>query len=584
MVSILTWLLAGLVLYTLVAMFLRDRGLLPASVKVSGPVTTIHTRRGRALLDWLARPRRFWRAWGNLGLGVAVVVMVGSFLMVAFSVAATLERPEPTALTQPQNALVIPGVNEFLPLAAAPYIVAGLVIGLVVHEGGHGLMCRVGDIDIESMGLVFLTVVPMGAFVEPDEESQRAADRGPTTRMFAAGVTNNFAVALLGFLLLFGPVAGSLAVVQGAHVSGTLSGGPAATAGIQPGDVITAVDGSPVGSDDALGPALADATGPVTEVTLQEGGTVDVRRTLVVEEAPPDSPVPLNSTVTAVNGTAVYTEAGLLAAIADREVARLSTSAGTVTLPMGALALVTPGGPLSTQGPPANASVVLTRIDGERVRSRAELADVLDATRGGETVAVVAYRNGTRETYEVTLGTAEDGTGLLGVRLPAGTTGLGFDDFGAKLYPADYILGALAGAGDGGLAAVGFLRRVLIALLLPFLGAATGAGVNFAGFIGVSTNFFTAAGPLAFLGTGGVFALANLLFWTAWVNLVIGQFNCVPMFPLDGGHILRTSTEAIVARLPVSNRQALTKVVTVTVGLSMIGGLLFVIFGPQLLS
>ncbi|MFC6724756.1 site-2 protease family protein, partial [Halobium palmae] len=179
----------------LLALFLDSRGLIPDSVRIQGPLVTVHTKRGRVLLDRLAAPRRFWRAWSNVGVGIALVVMVGTFFLLLWRGLSILQNPPaPTAVNQPRNFLVIPGVNDFLPLSVAPEIVLGLLIGLVVHEGGHGLLCRVERIDIESMGLVLLTLLPIGAFVEPDERSQRSASRGARTRMFAAGVTNNFAL------------------------------------------------------------------------------------------------------------------------------------------------------------------------------------------------------------------------------------------------------------------------------------------------------------------------------------------------------------------------------------------------------
>ncbi|PSP49754.1 hypothetical protein BRC67_10525 [Halobacteriales archaeon QH_3_68_24] len=235
MVSTLTWVLAGLALYTVGVMALRARGMLPESVRVSGPIVTLHTGRGRDFLDGLAAPRRFWRAWGNFGVGAAIVIMVGAGLAVFASALAAVQEPERSTIRNPQNVLVIPGVNDFLPLAAAPEIVFGLVLGLVVHEGGHGLLCRVEDIEIDSMGLAFLAFIPVGAFVQPDEESRNGASRGSQTRMFAAGVTNNFFVTFLAFLLLFGPVSGSIAAAAGVPVGSSVDGGPADRAGVEYG-------------------------------------------------------------------------------------------------------------------------------------------------------------------------------------------------------------------------------------------------------------------------------------------------------------------------------------------------------------
>jgi len=584
MVQPLTWVLVGLLVYTVVVMGLRARGMLPDAIRVSGPITTLHTKRGRAFLTRLARPKRFWRAYANVGVGVGLVVMTVSFVFILVSGLASLES-EPTVLNQPRNALVIPGVNQFIPLSVTPYVVVGLAIGLVVHEGGHGLLCRVEDIDIESMGLAFLTVIPIGAFVEPDEESRAAADRGAQVRMFTAGVTNNFAVGALCLLLLFGPVAGSIAVVDGYPVSGTLRGGPADQAGIESGDVVTAIDGTAVSAPADLAGVLADTAGREVTIAFRDGREVTVERRLVVSGAPAGSPVGVNSTVTAVNGTAVHTVSGFRTAIEDRPVARLSTSGGDVTLPMGALVQVTEGGRLAGEGAPAGESLVVTSVGGQRIETSGELGSAIADAGQGETVEVVAYDDAGRHTYTVSLGGGDAGAAL-GVGLgQAGTTGLTFSELGVEAFPAGYFLDMLGGDAGQQTGAPGALGvQLLIFLFLPFLGIVPGFGTGFAGFVGVASNFYTAAGPLAILGTGGVFLLANVLFWTAWINIIVGQFNLIPAFPLDGGHILRASTESVVARLPVSRKRVLTRAITVSIGLLMLVGILLGLFGPRLLA
>lgn len=582
MVSTLVWVLAGVVLYSLVATALSARGVLPDAVRISGPITTIHTERGKEFLTRLAGPKRFWRAWANVGVGMTLVVMAGMFLSLIVTAAIALTSPtQQTALNQPRNFLVIPGVNDFLPLSVAPEIVFGLLVGLVIHEGGHGLLCRVEGIDISSMGLALFTLIPVGAFVEPDEEGQRNAERGAQTRMFAAGVTNNFAITAVAFALLFGPVVGSIAVAPGIPVGGALPGTPADAADVGEGDVIVAVAGQNVTNESEFDSALAGANRTV-EVTLKDGTQTTVRRSVVVTSVVQGSPLDKGATIQRVNGTPVTTERAFHAAVANRTTARLTTDKGTATITVGARATVMPDGPLSnTSAAPGGESIVITRLGGERTPNTSALSAALGGTNPGETVPVVAVVEGERRRYSVTLGTNEQrGSGFLGVRLQPGTNGIVVNDFGIDTYPATTFLTLLSGDAGGGSVLVSLFR--LISLPLASV-AIPGLGYNFAGFVGSNSEFYTITGPLSFLG-GGVFVLANVLFWTGWVNINLAIFNCIPAYPLDGGHILRTSTEAIVSRLPVGSRETLTGAVTTAVSLTMLAALVVMVFGPSLLT
>ncbi|HVL88132.1 MAG TPA: site-2 protease family protein [Candidatus Thermoplasmatota archaeon] len=238
--------LAALNLYLVVLLVLRFRG------KLSGPNFELalgacilwRTEKGLRLMDRLARAKSFWRVAGDVGVVATIVAGAGIFALLLFQlwIFATNPVVASRAAVPPEQLLVLPGLNPLIPLW---YGILALAVALIVHEYSHGILARAHDLKVKSMGLIFF-IVPIGAFVEPDDEEMERAPTRVKNRVFAAGVTSNLVVALL-CALVFTSAWGALAVKsEGVGVSVVYPGSPAEEAGLRSGSVLTHVDARPV--------------------------------------------------------------------------------------------------------------------------------------------------------------------------------------------------------------------------------------------------------------------------------------------------------------------------------------------------
>ncbi len=65
---------------------------------------------------------------------------------------------------------------------------------------------------------------------------------------------------------------------------------------------------------------------------------------------------------------------------------------------------------------------------------------------------------------------------------------------------------------------------------------------------GTAADYFHVSGPLGALGPAAFWVGANVLFWLAWMNLLLGLSNALPLVPLDGGLLFRDFASSIAAR------------------------------------
>lgn len=189
-----------------------------------------------------------------------------------------------------------------------------LVLLVVVHELGHGIVARRNGVIVEEFGvgfppkawgkkvkksilgknvLVSLNWLPLGGFVKLQGEHDAANKKGDygaatywqKTKILLAGVVMNWLVAivLLSVLALFGlpkilpnqfSVPGDTQVIASPlQITRVESGSPADKAGLKTGDQLLRINGVSMPSATALAKTTADDKGQTIEVIYARGGT-----------------------------------------------------------------------------------------------------------------------------------------------------------------------------------------------------------------------------------------------------------------------------------------------------------------------
>jgi len=211
-------------------------------------ITYKNTQVQSVLSKILTRTRRGIRVFADISV-------VAGFLMMGFAFWFLLNNlsnffVEPTEFAE--LTVLIPGVT----LTSAPAIAFFLLcipIVLVIHEGAHGIVASLEKIKIKTGGFVVFIALFAG-FVEPDEEEFDKAKKISKLRVIGAGATANVIFAFaLGALLLTNPI---FALVlpeplvewfydapDGVLVISIIPDSGAEKAGLQSGDLITAING-----------------------------------------------------------------------------------------------------------------------------------------------------------------------------------------------------------------------------------------------------------------------------------------------------------------------------------------------------
>ena len=152
------------------------------ATRVFGFVLMVRTKKGLDLLEKVAKPRKFWRIYGEISLWVCTFAMFMVALVVLLAFVGALLSPPDVPPPTASELVAIPGINPMIPLW---WGLIGFIVALVIHEFGHGLLARGHGMRIRSFGLLQLGPLPLGAFAEPEGEELFKAPRRERQRMLS---------------------------------------------------------------------------------------------------------------------------------------------------------------------------------------------------------------------------------------------------------------------------------------------------------------------------------------------------------------------------------------------------------------
>jgi len=521
-------------IYWFIVLILDRKGFLQRyNISSFGPILMIRTTRGEKLLERLSKgelKETFWRTYANIGTVLVVIAMIFMFVLVLLSAYATFTvQPEPTEFNEPRNWLLIPGLNKFIPLCAW----VGFVVALVVHELSHAILSTVEKIKVKSMGLL-VALIPIGAFAEPDSEQlfgekagkgekKKVATARERTRILSAGITSNFVVAFIAFALFFSILFAIQPVSDKVlFVHGVVEGSTAEKAGIEPGMFITKVDGL-----------------KITNATIEEMDKAIGEKKEIIFDV-------LNKRG---KQTEIIIEGGY-----EYEGVRIAG--------------VEEGFPAANAGIKAGMSII--KMDGVYITGYKDFQNFMNHTAPGQKVEVRTKE----KIFLVELTEAPKGNkGFLGVLLvPNNPLGMYVREFPTKGYLESLrvIPSSLLSLSTSGW---------LWLTLLPFLPLPAG----FSSFNPLLSHLYEPVGAVSFLG-GGIFVIADVLFWIGWINFYVGLFNCLPAIPLDGGYVFREILNPML-RIGIKEegkKEKIAKAITATVAIFVASAIVFMLVGPYL--
>ena len=447
--------------------------------------------------------------------------------------------------------VVFPGARGVL------LLILGIVVTIMLHEFGHFVAAKKAGMKVTEFFLGFgprlwsfrrgeteygIKAIPAGGYVriigmsnleDVDEADEPRAFRNASYKdkmcVAVAGVAVNLAIFMLCvFVVLTAQGTGSTTL----QAESVTPGSPAATAGLESGDWIVSLDGTPVSSWDGLRSFIGARAGQTVTVGVAEGGSN--RALTVPKNALSDGSLAIDAT-----GAVKKVAAGSAAASAGFKPGdQLIAVAGDYTT-----------NPQKVGAKNASGSVSVRVLQGANART-VSVVPAASTDENGKSVGRVGVVAGFAYQPQGVLQAAGNSVKAVGVGTQQVVLAIG------KIFSPSGIANHAKAVVNGE----------------PKSSAPAGGGVSSA-----EANRPRSVIGIVSVGSG----LVNKDFWAffalmASLNLFLALFNLIPLLPFDGGHLVVATYEAIASkitykRVQVDYRKLLPITTAVTAVLILFG-------------
>lgn len=270
------------------------------------PLILIHTAFGLKFFDIIAKTK-IGKIYADFNTYLMPLITALAIFLILSSIVVLFSNDSARAGARdlgPQSNILIPGLNPILPWT---YGWAALIVTIVIHEAGHGIVARVYNTKVESTGIVLFLGIPVGAFVNIQQDELNKTTFKQKSAILTAGPLNNMIMAGISLVLLFfvvstlTPVPNTQPTDIGLKILGVNDKSIAQSIGLEKDSVLRSINGEPMNDVSKFREILKDNLGSYIEIKWTSSDNQNRSSSVKLPDVPPANNIILGVSLTNLN-------------------------------------------------------------------------------------------------------------------------------------------------------------------------------------------------------------------------------------------------------------------------------------------